>query len=209
MHELPITIVSPEKTSLVQIGRDFLRYRDLLLLLVDLLLLLAFRQDRDALLEACGLIARLERHTLEMPGRVRAEEAPAVAPVESSGRWIQSRRRSRGDCIGAGARENVHRLRPESAPAQLCWRVTKNRSGPAPAQIRKPHTPATGNFRRSGRHSSQEQKQERAQQYSVHQRAPGFERKAPAKPEQQRARRRAHGYRCVPRVVAGDGANDH
>ena len=34
MHELPITIVSPEKTSLVQIGRDFLRYRDLLLLLV-------------------------------------------------------------------------------------------------------------------------------------------------------------------------------
>jgi lipopolysaccharide transport system permease protein len=34
MHELPITIVSPEKTSLLQIGRDFLRYRDLLLLLV-------------------------------------------------------------------------------------------------------------------------------------------------------------------------------
>jgi len=34
MHELPITIVSPEKTSLLQIGRDFVRYRDLLLLLV-------------------------------------------------------------------------------------------------------------------------------------------------------------------------------
>jgi lipopolysaccharide transport system permease protein len=34
MHELPITIVSPEKTSLLQIGRDFLRYRDLLFLLV-------------------------------------------------------------------------------------------------------------------------------------------------------------------------------
>src|SRR5271170_4032017 len=34
MHELPITIVSPEKTSLLQIGRDLLRYRDLLLLLV-------------------------------------------------------------------------------------------------------------------------------------------------------------------------------
>jgi lipopolysaccharide transport system permease protein len=34
MHELPITIVSPEKTSLLQIGRDLLRYRDLLFLLV-------------------------------------------------------------------------------------------------------------------------------------------------------------------------------
>jgi lipopolysaccharide transport system permease protein len=34
MHELPITIVSPEKTSLMQVGRDFLRYRDLLLLLI-------------------------------------------------------------------------------------------------------------------------------------------------------------------------------
>jgi len=34
MHELPITVISPEKTSLLQIGRDFLRYRDLLLLLV-------------------------------------------------------------------------------------------------------------------------------------------------------------------------------
>jgi lipopolysaccharide transport system permease protein len=34
MHELPITVVSPEKTSLLQIGRDFLRYRDLLLLLI-------------------------------------------------------------------------------------------------------------------------------------------------------------------------------
>jgi lipopolysaccharide transport system permease protein len=34
MHELPITVVSPEKTSLLQIGRDFLRYRDLLMLLV-------------------------------------------------------------------------------------------------------------------------------------------------------------------------------
>jgi lipopolysaccharide transport system permease protein len=34
MHELPITIVSPEKSSLLQIVRDFVRYRDLLLLLV-------------------------------------------------------------------------------------------------------------------------------------------------------------------------------
>ncbi len=34
MHELPITLVSPEKTSLLQIGRDFLRYRELLFLLV-------------------------------------------------------------------------------------------------------------------------------------------------------------------------------
>jgi lipopolysaccharide transport system permease protein len=34
MHEPSITIVSPEKTSLLQMGRDFLRYRDLLLLLV-------------------------------------------------------------------------------------------------------------------------------------------------------------------------------
>jgi len=34
MHELPITVISPEKTSLVQIGGDFLRYRDLLFLLV-------------------------------------------------------------------------------------------------------------------------------------------------------------------------------
>jgi len=34
MHELPITIVSPERTSLLQIARDFVRYRDLLFLLV-------------------------------------------------------------------------------------------------------------------------------------------------------------------------------
>jgi lipopolysaccharide transport system permease protein len=34
MHELPITIVSPERTSLMQIGRDFVRYRDLLFLLI-------------------------------------------------------------------------------------------------------------------------------------------------------------------------------
>ncbi len=34
MNELPITIVSPEKTSLWQIGRDFLHYRELLLLLI-------------------------------------------------------------------------------------------------------------------------------------------------------------------------------
>ena len=34
MHELPITIVSPEKTSLLQMGRDLLRYRELLLLLI-------------------------------------------------------------------------------------------------------------------------------------------------------------------------------
>ena len=34
MHELPITIVSPEKTSLLQTGRDLLRYRELLFLLV-------------------------------------------------------------------------------------------------------------------------------------------------------------------------------
>jgi lipopolysaccharide transport system permease protein len=34
MPEPPITIVSPEKTSLLQVGRDFLRYRDLLFLLV-------------------------------------------------------------------------------------------------------------------------------------------------------------------------------
>jgi lipopolysaccharide transport system permease protein len=34
MHELPVTIVSPEKTSLLQIGRDLLRYRELLFLLV-------------------------------------------------------------------------------------------------------------------------------------------------------------------------------
>jgi lipopolysaccharide transport system permease protein len=34
MHELPVTIVSPEKTSLLQMGRDLLRYRELLLLLV-------------------------------------------------------------------------------------------------------------------------------------------------------------------------------
>ncbi|MCE0523893.1 MAG: ABC transporter permease [Methylacidiphilales bacterium] len=34
MPEPPITIVSPEKTSLLQLGRDFVRYRDLLLLLV-------------------------------------------------------------------------------------------------------------------------------------------------------------------------------
>jgi lipopolysaccharide transport system permease protein len=34
MHELPITIISPEKTSLLQIGRDLLRYRELLFLLV-------------------------------------------------------------------------------------------------------------------------------------------------------------------------------
>lgn len=34
MHELPITTISPEKTSLLQIGRDFFRYRELLFLLV-------------------------------------------------------------------------------------------------------------------------------------------------------------------------------
>src|SRR5271156_3545609 len=34
MHELPVTIVSPEKTSLLQVGRDLLRYRELLFLLV-------------------------------------------------------------------------------------------------------------------------------------------------------------------------------
>jgi lipopolysaccharide transport system permease protein len=34
MHELPITLISPEKTSLSQMGRDLLRYRDLLILLV-------------------------------------------------------------------------------------------------------------------------------------------------------------------------------
>jgi lipopolysaccharide transport system permease protein len=34
MHELPITIISPEKNSLLQIGRDLLRYRELLFLLV-------------------------------------------------------------------------------------------------------------------------------------------------------------------------------
>src|SRR5258706_8575953 len=34
MHELPITIISPEKSSLLQIGRDLLRYRELLFLLV-------------------------------------------------------------------------------------------------------------------------------------------------------------------------------
>ena len=34
MPELPLTIISPEKTSLLQIGRDLLRYRELLFLLV-------------------------------------------------------------------------------------------------------------------------------------------------------------------------------
>lgn len=34
MNELPITIVSPERTSPWQIGRDFLRYRELLFLLI-------------------------------------------------------------------------------------------------------------------------------------------------------------------------------
>jgi lipopolysaccharide transport system permease protein len=34
MNELPITVVSPERTSLLQVGRDLLRYRELLLLLV-------------------------------------------------------------------------------------------------------------------------------------------------------------------------------
>jgi lipopolysaccharide transport system permease protein len=34
MEELPIIIVSPERTSLWQIGRDFLRYRELLFLLI-------------------------------------------------------------------------------------------------------------------------------------------------------------------------------
>ena len=34
MHEPSITIVSPEKTSLTQMGRDFFRYRDLLFLLI-------------------------------------------------------------------------------------------------------------------------------------------------------------------------------
>jgi lipopolysaccharide transport system permease protein len=34
MHELPVTIVSPDKTSVLQIGRDLVRYRELLFLLV-------------------------------------------------------------------------------------------------------------------------------------------------------------------------------
>ena len=34
MNDLSITIVSPERTSLLQVGRDLLRYRDLLFLLV-------------------------------------------------------------------------------------------------------------------------------------------------------------------------------
>jgi lipopolysaccharide transport system permease protein len=34
MHELPLTVISPEKSSLLQIARDFVRYRDLLLLLI-------------------------------------------------------------------------------------------------------------------------------------------------------------------------------
>jgi lipopolysaccharide transport system permease protein len=34
MHELPITVISPEKTSLLQIARDFVKYRDLLILLI-------------------------------------------------------------------------------------------------------------------------------------------------------------------------------
>jgi lipopolysaccharide transport system permease protein len=34
MHELPITVISPEKSSLLQLARDFVRYRDLLLLLI-------------------------------------------------------------------------------------------------------------------------------------------------------------------------------
>ena len=34
MHELPITLISPEKNSLLKIGRDLLRYRELLFLLI-------------------------------------------------------------------------------------------------------------------------------------------------------------------------------
>jgi len=44
MHELPITLISPEKTSLLQIGRDLLRYRELLFLLVWRVISVRYKQ---------------------------------------------------------------------------------------------------------------------------------------------------------------------